>query len=248
MAWAKGRKGSLFTGFLLIVFSLTSIYACVRQAKSEPVASGATTKAAPKKAKAKASSPAKAVDKPLQVIVQAQPPMQVLESELVVGGGAPPDKSLTAPSPVKGLRKFEDPRNLPTPGPPYNRQNSNPNVVMRDIPKEATGVEDWVKAFKQEIVHPHESLDLNKKNSPPLKFDVEIPAMGSMPNVIFPHFPHTFWLDCTNCHPGIFMMKKGGNPISMVKIVNGEFCGRCHGRIAFPIANCTRCHVKPKEG
>jgi c(7)-type cytochrome triheme protein len=67
-----------------------------------------------------------------------------------------------------------------------------------------------------------------------------------MPNVVFPHFPHTYWLDCGNCHPDIFVMKKGANPISMVKIVNGEFCGRCHGRVAFPISNCSRCHVKPK--
>jgi c(7)-type cytochrome triheme protein len=42
-------------------------------------------------------------------------------------------------------------------------------------------------------------------------------------------------------------MKRGANPISMVKIVNGEFCGRCHGRVAFPISNCARCHVKPKS-
>jgi c(7)-type cytochrome triheme protein len=70
--------------------------------------------------------------------------------------------------------------------------------------------------------------------------------VGAMPNVIFPHKPHTLWLECGNCHPAIFKMQKGANPISMVKIVNGEFCGRCHGRVAFPISNCNRCHVKPK--
>ena len=232
MAWPKRRKGSLFTGFLLIVFSLTTIYACVRQAKSETVSPTATAKQA-------GSAPV--------VVAQAEAPMQVEEKELVAGSDSGTEESLVAPPPVTDLPKFADPRELPEPGPPYNPHNSNPNVVMRNIPKEATGVEDWVKAFKEEIIYPHESLDLDKKHVPPLKFDVEIPAMGSMPNVIFPHFPHTFWLDCTNCHPGIFMMKKGGNPISMVKIVNGEFCGRCHGRVAFPIANCTRCHVKPKE-
>ncbi len=225
MAGAKGRKRSVFTRTLLVVFSLISIYACVRQAKSETV-TPATEKAKP------------------VVVAQAEAPMQVEEKELASGNSK---QSLVAPRPETGLRSFEDPHNLPTPGPPYNKQNSNPDLVMRNIPKEATGVEDWVKAYKEGFVKPHESLDLDKKLSPPLKFDVEIPAMGSMPNVIFPHEPHTFWLDCTNCHPGIFMMKKGGNPISMVKIVNGEFCGRCHGRIAFPIANCTRCHVKPKE-
>ncbi len=226
MTWAKGRKRSAFTGILVVAFSLVSIYACVRQAKSETGTSGTPTKESP------------------VVVAQAAAPMQVEEKELAKGN-AP--QSLVAPRPETGIRVFENPHNLPTPGPPYNKENSNPEVVMKSIPKEATGLEDWVKAFKEDKINPHESLDLDKKHSPPLKFDVEIPAVGSMPNVIFPHEPHTYWLDCTNCHPGIFMMKKGGNPISMVKIVNGEFCGRCHGRVAFPIANCTRCHVKPKE-
>jgi len=224
MTWAaKGRKRSLyiFLGFILV--SLSSIYACARQAKSEPMADTAPT-----------------------VVAQADAPAQVHEADLKAPKDKPKTRSLVAPTPVEGLRKFEDPTVLPTPGPPYNEHNTNPDVVMDSIPKEATGVEDWVAAFKENKINPHESLDLNVPHTPPFNFDVEIPAVGSMPNVIFPHFQHTFWLDCGNCHPGIFLMKKGGNPISMVKIVNGEFCGRCHGRVAFPIANCTRCHVKPK--
>jgi c(7)-type cytochrome triheme protein len=119
---------------------------------------------------------------------------------------------------------------------------------MKDLPKDAVDAIDFVKSFKDNIIKPRGSLDPNAPEVPPFPFDVEIPAVGAMPNVIFPHFPHTFWLDCANCHPNIFIMKKGANPISMVKIVNGEFCGRCHGKVAFPISNCTRCHVKPKEG
>ncbi len=145
------------------------------------------------------------------------------------------------------LDEYEDTTTLPEPGPPYARDNRDPNVIMKSFPVDSEGNIDWVKAFKDKTVHPHESLDLSKPPMPPFNFDVEIPAVGAMPNVIFPHFPHTFWLDCGNCHPSIFVMKRGANPISMVKIVNGEFCGRCHGRVAFPISNCTRCHVKPKS-
>lgn len=225
MTWAgKGRKKSLYVLLGFILVSISSIYACARQAKSEAVTAADSI-----------------------VVAQAVAPVQVQEKELLKTEKTLGEPSLVSPPPVTALRKFEDPRNLPTPGPPYNKENSNPTVVMRNIPKEATGLEDWVKAFKENIIKPHESLDLSKPHTPPFNLDIEIPAVGSMPNVIFPHFPHTFWLDCGNCHPGIFMMKKGANPISMVKIVNGEFCGRCHGRIAFPIANCTRCHVKPKE-
>ena len=233
MAWVK-RNRSLYTGFILILLSLSTLYACMRQAKNE------TTPAATAPAAAAPATSAPA-PRPPPVVAQVQPPVQAKEKEL------PANAPLVAPPPITGLPKFADPTELPTPGEPFNKENSHPDTVMRDIPKEASGVEDWVKAFQENKIKPHESLDLTKPPLPPFMFDIEIPAVGSMPNVIFPHFPHTFWLDCGNCHPGIFMMKKGGNPISMVKIVNGEFCGRCHGRVAFPIANCTRCHTKPKE-
>jgi len=185
--------------------------------------------------------------------------------------GSPPSSPqavITAAPPVQAPTDFsiehytgnlEDPVNgLPEPGPPFARENSSGDVVLKDLPRDAVGNIDFVKAFGAEektgpvykmgkaFIHPHESLDLNKPGSPPFPFDIPIPAVGAMPDVVFPHFPHTFWLDCANCHPGIFIMKKGSNPISMVKIVNGEFCGRCHGRVAFTISNCTRCHVKPK--
>lgn len=229
MAWVKERKRLLYTGCVLVLLALSTLYACIRQAKSEP----ANPTAAPAAAGA-----------PPQVVAQATPvqaPAQAKEKDL---SATPP---LIAPPPVNSVPQFADPTQLPEPGPPYNRDNSNGDVVLKSFPTDAVGAIDWVKAFKENMIKPHEALDLNKPPVPPFMFDIEIPAVGSMPNVIFPHFPHTFWLDCANCHPGIFMMKKGGNPISMVKIVNGEFCGRCHGRVAFPLANCTRCHVKPKS-
>jgi len=159
---------------------------------------------------------------------------------------APPPPRVVASVNQGQLDEYEDPTDIPTPGPPYGKENRDPNVVLKNFPVDAEGNVDWVKAFKENVIHPHESLDLSKPPMPPFNFDIEIPAVGAMPNVIYPHYPHTFWLDCGNCHPSIFVMKRGANPISMVKIVNGEFCGRCHGRVAFPISNCTRCHVKPK--
>jgi c(7)-type cytochrome triheme protein len=162
---------------------------------------------------------------------------------------SPPAASAPAVSSVGGSQspdEYEDPTTLPEPFAPFAKENRDPNVIMKDFPVDAEGNIDWVKAFKDNTVHPKESLDPSKPPVPPFNFDIEIPAVGAMPNVVFPHFPHTYWLDCGNCHPGIFVMKRGANPISMVKIVNGEFCGRCHGRVAFPISNCNRCHTKPK--
>lgn len=183
-----------------------------------------------------------------QLQQQPAPTPQTGSSPAMIPAPVPPTQVAAASAPQPVGEEYEDPTKIPTPGPPYAKENRNPDVVMKDLPRDAVDAIDFVKSFKDNLIKPRGSLDPNAPEVPPFPFDVEIPAVGAMPNVIFPHFPHTFWLDCANCHPNIFIMKKGSNPISMVKIVNGEFCGRCHGRIAFPISNCTRCHVKPKEG
>jgi c(7)-type cytochrome triheme protein len=159
----------------------------------------------------------------------------------------PIPETLSLSAPIPGIDPSEDLTTLPEPGPPFAKQNRNPEVILRDFPKDAEGNDNWVAALKEKKIQPRGALEPNKPEMPPFPLDVEIPAVGAMPNVIFPHGPHTMWLECGNCHPGIFKMRKGSNPISMVKIVNGEFCGRCHGRVAFPISNCNRCHVKPKS-
>jgi len=160
---------------------------------------------------------------------------------------APAPVVASPPLPTQLGDDAEDPTQMPVPGLPFARENRNAEVILKNIPKDQGGSVDWVRAFKDNLVHPRESLDPDKPLVPPFDFNIDIPAVGAMPNVVFPHLPHTYWLDCGNCHPNIFVMKKGANPISMVKIVNGEFCGRCHGRVAFPISNCARCHVKPKS-
>jgi c(7)-type cytochrome triheme protein len=70
---------------------------------------------------------------------------------------------------------------------------------------------------------------------------------GSMPNVVYPHKQHTQWLDCSNCHPAIFVPQKGANQISMAMILLGQKCGVCHGKVAFPVSECRRCHSQKKD-
>jgi len=43
---------------------------------------------------------------------------------------------------------------------------------------------------------------------------------------------------------------KGANQISMASILMGEKCGVCHGKVAFPVSECRRCHsqAKPVDG
>ena len=62
--------------------------------------------------------------------------------------------------------------------------------------------------------------------------------------VTYPHRIHTQLLACTTCHTGIFQMQAGADPITMEQIFAGEFCGRCHGKVAFdPTTACPRCHL-----
>jgi len=72
-----------------------------------------------------------------------------------------------------------------------------------------------------------------------------------MDNVIFPHYIHTWWLKCEICHESvggpIFEPVAGGNDVKMIEMAGGKWCGRCHNRIAFPLADCKRCHVSPKD-
>lgn len=64
-----------------------------------------------------------------------------------------------------------------------------------------------------------------------------------MPPVVFPHWYHRAEFKCKVCHPAIFEMRSGANDINMKKIIDGEFCGKCHnGTIAWKPVECARCH------
>ena len=107
---------------------------------------------------------------------------------------------------------------------------------------------DWVKSLKQGKINPrYDRLDPNAK---PIIMDLNIvrEVKGSMPDVVYPHAQHTEWLDCSNCHPAIFVPQKGANQISMASILLGQKCGVCHGKVAFPVTakTCRICHSKPK--
>jgi c(7)-type cytochrome triheme protein len=127
-------------------------------------------------------------------------------------------------------------------------EDSQRPIAFNYLPKTDLGYIDWVAALKQGIINPKESLDPNYRPMPPIDFDVRFEFEANKNNVLFPHLPHTMWLDCRNCHPAIFRMQAGTNPVTMEKILRGEFCGRCHGVVAFPISDCDRCHSQPKPG
>ena len=117
-------------------------------------------------------------------------------------------------------------------------------ALLAQLPKTAAGSVDWVRALNEKLIEPKPGLDAKAEDEPVLDLDVElIPKVAPGFKAMYPHKIHTQMLACANCHPAIFQMEKGADPITMEKIFAGEFCGRCHGKVAFDIATgCARCH------
>jgi c(7)-type cytochrome triheme protein len=108
---------------------------------------------------------------------------------------------------------------------------------------------DWVKALNDEQIKPENYV---LEEIAPIDFTREIviePPWAGIAPVIFPHDTHGKWLYCSNCHPEIFQIKQyGTEELAMESILNYEFCGVCHGRVAFPPNdNCKRCHPSMKH-
>jgi len=117
------------------------------------------------------------------------------------------------------------------------------------LPKDKYGLVDWAKAAKQDLIKPKAGFTPEEEEDEIIMdLDVVIEAKSDFVNdVVYPHYIHTWWLPCSVCHPAIFIPSKGANDMTMVEISRGKWCGRCHGKVAFPLTDCFRCHVKPKE-
>lgn len=122
-----------------------------------------------------------------------------------------------------------------------------PKVAFDSLSKSKSGNRvDWVKALQDDEIAPR--YDRLSDDTMPVIMDLNIvrEVKGSMPDVVYPHKQHTEWLDCSNCHPAIFIPQKGANQISMASILLGQTCGVCHGKVAFPVSECRKCHSKQK--
>lgn len=63
--------------------------------------------------------------------------------------------------------------------------------------------------------------------------------------VSFSHEFHTQAFSCSECHPGVFKMKKGGVKMTMDAINAGKQCGKCHnGKVATAATECNKCHAQ----
>jgi c(7)-type cytochrome triheme protein len=117
-------------------------------------------------------------------------------------------------------------------------------TFSKKLPKASYGNKvDWVQA--QEKLKPRYSFFKNEK---PMDFDKELLLQAdwtNVPAVVFSHDVHGQFLDCANCHPDVFNIKKKTTEhFDMRFILEKKFCGACHLTVAFPLDNCRRCHPK----
>ena len=120
-----------------------------------------------------------------------------------------------------------------------------PAEALSRLPADGAGNRvDWVEALREGHIEPRGSLAGDGARAEVLELDVIMRGDGSssMPYVRFPHEPHTRWLDCRSCHDALFEKEAGATPVSMLAILDGEYCGRCHGAVSFPLTECARCH------
>lgn len=125
---------------------------------------------------------------------------------------------------------------------PGFRALQQPAEALSQLPYDSAGNKvNWVQALQQGYIKPRASLKEGVEIKT-LDQDVIMPHTSTLPMVRFPHQAHTRWLDCGNCHDKIFNSKAGTTPVNMGKILEGQYCGVCHGAIAFPLTECNRCH------
>jgi len=149
------------------------------------------------------------------------------------------------PLSAESWKKLKDDR-LHDPEAPALEVLQEPTEALSVLPPggSAGNKVDWAKALRDDYIQPRAQIDKDAKLEQ-LDTNILFKETGDQPYVLFPHKTHTEWLECSNCHEKIFKTKAGETPVTMLGILSGEYCGVCHGAVAFPLTDCIRCHSVP---
>lgn len=114
------------------------------------------------------------------------------------------------------------------------------------FPKAFYGI-DWEAAEKSHMIQLTDFVEGVSMKKAPMKnredFGVT-PRYSWVHPIAFSHQKHTVWNGCELCHPEIFpAAEKGTAHYSMLANIQGQYCGACHLKVAFPLNNCQRCHA-----
>ena len=108
---------------------------------------------------------------------------------------------------------------------------------------------DWSRAVEEGTITPVYSIFRPEEKPLPFEKDLWLAATWNYVSPAwFPHERHSRWLDCANCHPDIFnVRKKTTENFAMKYILERKFCGVCHLKVAFPLDDCGGCHPPNKR-
>ncbi len=115
------------------------------------------------------------------------------------------------------------------------------------LPKDPFGMINWNRSVSEGIIKPLGSLQGEEAPYEGFLDNLQLfqVKVYFMADVLFPHGMHTYWVSCDSCHPKPFSKERGSNKFNMQDIIDGKYCGKCHGKVAFPpgtYKNCRRCH------
>jgi len=129
--------------------------------------------------------------------------------------------------------------------------------IYESLPRDEDNKVDWERATKEGLIEPLAAAGENSGEE--FIFDLRVVIKFNdmlIKDVVFSHAIHTYWLNCSTCHPRIFRPEIASNRMTMKELREGKYCGVCHGMVAFPTnviaapnfrANCLRCH-RAKRG
>lgn len=121
----------------------------------------------------------------------------------------------------------------------------DPDSVTALLPRDHAGNIDWVAAKRTGVIRPRATADDGMEQPESWRFEFGFDFFFPGPNPTFdawfPHSTHTEWVACEQCHSRIFRYR--GAEIKMADVMQGRYCGECHGKVAFPPQTaCERCH------
>ncbi|BDG09212.1 c(7)-type cytochrome triheme domain-containing protein [Anaeromyxobacter paludicola] len=124
------------------------------------------------------------------------------------------------------------------------------DAFARGLPRTPSGQPDWARAEAERRLS---LLDFAEGAAPVgarLKMERDVAfELDRAGGIVFSHARHARWSGCELCHPQIFTTRaKATLGFRMRRIMAGDQCGACHGKVAFDLGECGLCHTEPRDG
>jgi len=120
-------------------------------------------------------------------------------------------------------------------------------ALLKKAPRDPGGYPDFMAAVDKKLIEPQTGIDSEGPKRESYDKELVLRPEGRF-KINFPHKPHEYWLDCSSCHPKPFEKKLKAAKMSMHAIDDGNQCGVCHNKVAFPTKDeCARCHSAIKK-